>query len=51
MNRVIPDAVGTFKVTLRLALCAGVALIAYVACGLAVRVRVLRRFARRVLKR
>ena len=51
MNRVIPDAVGTFKVTLRLALCAGVALIAYVACGLAVRVRLLRRFARRVLKR
>ena len=51
MNRVNPDAVGTFKVTLRLALCAGVALIAYVACGLAVRVRLLRRFARRVLKR
>ena len=51
MNRLIPDTVGTFKVMLRLALCAGVSLVAYVACGLAVRVRLLRRFARRVLKR
>lgn len=51
MNRLIPDAVGTFKVMLRLALCAGVSLVAYVACGLMVRIRSLRRFARRVLKR
>ena len=51
MNRLIPDTVGTFKVMLRLALCAGVSLVAYVACGLAVRIRSLQRFARRVLKR
>ena len=51
MNRLIPDTVGTFKVMLRLALCAGVSLVAYVACGLMVRIRSLRRIAKRVLKR
>lgn len=51
MNRLVPDAVGTFHVMLRLAVCAGVALIAYVACCFAVRVRTLGKIAKRVMRK
>lgn len=51
MNRLLPEVFGTGRVFLRLAACAGTALIAYLACCWLLRVRTLRTFAGDVLKR
>lgn len=51
MDRFMPPAMGTGRVFIRLAVCAGTALIAYVASCYAMGVKTLRTFARDVLRR
>ena len=51
MNRALPEVLGTGRVFLRLAACAGTALAAYVLCCFLLRVRTLRTFAADVLRR
>ncbi len=51
LNRVVPPAFGTGRVFLRLALCAGASLVAYLVACYALRVRTLRTFANEVLRR
>ena len=51
MDRVLPEALGTGRVFLRLAACTAVALIAYLAACFALRVRTLRTFVGDVLRR
>ena len=51
MNRLIPEVYGTGRVFLRLAACAGTALIAYAICCVLLRVKTLRTFLSDVLRR
>lgn len=51
MNRALPPAMGTGQAFLRLALCAGVSIIAYVLFCFLLRVKTLRSFAGEVLRR
>ena len=51
MDRVVPPAFGTGQVFVRLALCAGVSLIAYACCCIALRVKALRALADEVMRR
>ena len=51
MNRVLPEALGTGRVFIRLAICAGCGLIAYFAACLLLRIRTLRTFAAEILRR
>ena len=51
LDRALPPAMGTGRVFIRLAVCAGASLIAYGVCCWALRVKTLRTFARDVLRR
>lgn len=51
LNRVLPPAMGTGRVFVRLAICAGASLIVYAAACFVLRVRTLRAFAGEVAKR
>ena len=51
LNRVLPPAMGTGRVFIRLAICAGASLIVYVLMCFALRVRTIRVFANEVVRR
>jgi hypothetical protein len=51
LNRALPEAMGTGRVFVRLAVCAGASLVAYVACCLALRVRTFTEFVRGIVSR
>ena len=51
LNRALPEAMGTGRVFVRLALCAGASLVAYAACCLALRVRTFTDFVQSIISR
>ena len=51
LDRALPEAVGTGRVFLRLAVCAGASLAAYALCCFLLRVRAMRTLANELLKR
>ena len=51
LNRALPPAMGTGRVFLRLVLCAGASLVAYVVCCMLLRVRTFTEFAQGILSR
>ena len=51
LNRTLPEAMGTGRVFIRLALCAGASLAAYAVCCLLLRVRTFTEFVRGIVSR
>ena len=51
MNRILPEAMGTGRVFLRLAVCAGASLLSYVLCCLALRISTFAEFANGIVRR